>query len=480
MPDRPSASELERFLLGTLPPADAARVSEWVSTAPEAAETLRALSAADAFTDALKSAARADRAQLSTSSPGPVLTLTRLPAPTPSAPVVVAFPPTELGGFRIVRELGRGGMGAVFEATDSALGRKVALKVMLPEVAVHSQARERFLREARAAARVEHESIVPIYQIGEANGMPYITMPLLAGESLDSRLKPKAPLPLADLLLVGRQVAEGLAAAHASGLIHRDIKPSNIWLDLNSNGSVRRVRILDFGLARAPGDAVLTGAGDILGTPAYMSVEQARGQLVDFRTDLYSLGVVLYQAATGHRPFDGGTAYAVLAALAAHTPLAPAQVNPTVPPALSALIVKLMSKTPAGRPQSARGVVEELARVAAPWKHAAPVAVPGTGTRSAPALPAIPPVLPPIPALDTVSIVVEAPSTLPDAPDPVPEPEPLADIGFSVEGDVSDLFRPEPEAAPPSRPRWRRALLIALGALVVAGLLLAVLAITKL
>ena len=491
MPDRPSDNELERFLLGTLPPADAVRVSEWVSTAPEAIETLRALSASDAFTDSLKVVARAtrsNRAQLSTSSPGPIQTLTQTHVPGPVKSATVAFPPAELGGFRIVRELGRGGMGAVFEATDSALGRKVALKVMLPEVAVHPQARERFLREARAAARVEHESIVPIYQIGEANGMPYITMPLLAGESLDTRLKPKNPLPLGDLILVGRQVAEGLAAAHAGGLIHRDIKPSNIWLDLNANGSVRRVRILDFGLARAPGDAVLTGAGDILGTPAYMSVEQARGQLVDFRTDLYSLGVVLYQAATGHRPFDGGTAYAVLAALAVQTPLAPAQVNPAVPSALSVLIVKLMNKTPAGRPQSARAVIEELARIAAPWKTAAPAAAPGTGTKPSPALGAVLPVplprpTPPIPALDTISLAVEAPSTLPDAPDPVPDPEPLPlDAGFSVEvTDVTELFRSEPEAAPPSRPRWKRVLLIAIGVLLAAWLLIAsVLVIAKL
>lgn len=479
MPERPPAKDLERFLLGTLPPADAARVSEWVAAAPEAVETLRRLAAADPFTDTLKIVARANRAQLSTSPPSPERTVTQVQQPGAAAVVTITFPPTELGGFRIVRELGRGGMGAVFEATDPALGRKVALKVMLPEVAQHPQARGRFLREARAAARVEHESIVPIYQVGEANGVPFLAMPLLAGETLDARLKSGNPLPLADVILIGRQVAEGLAAAHAGGLIHRDIKPSNIWLDLNADKSVRRARILDFGLARAPGDAVLTGAGDVLGTPAYMSVEQARGQLVDFRTDLYSLGVVLYQSATGLRPFDGSTTYAVLAALAVQTPAPPTQVNPAVPPVLSALIVKLMSKTPAGRPQSARAVAEELARVAPPWRApAAPV-----GTKSAPALPAVqppprpvppPPVVPSrLPATDTVSEASEPISTLPDAPDPIPEPEPLtAGGGFSVEMDVSELFEPESPLAPP--PRRRRGLLIGVVAAVAIGLLIAV------
>jgi serine/threonine protein kinase len=342
----------------------------------------------------------------------------------------------------------------------------VALKVMLPAIASDPQARARFLREARAAARVECDYIVPIYQVGDAGGMPFFAMPLLVGEPLDARLQRVGPLLPVEVLLLGRQMAEGLAAAHAVGLIHRDIKPSNVWLERAPDGTVRRARILDFGLARAPGDAILTGAGDVSGTPAYMSVEQARGQPVDFRTDLFSLGVVLYEAATGKRAFSGQTAYAILAALATQTPPAPNAVNPDVPVGLSELIVHLMSKTPAGRPQSAQRVADELARLAALLlpllpgsRHVLP-ALPAT-VGSKPTLPSLPAEPAPAPALVETNSVVSLP-TLPVTPQPAPEPpapdpEPLPVITKPAKG--------------PQGSRAGCGVLVAVGLLVPASLL---------
>ena len=200
-------------------------------------------------------------------------------APPPTGPLLAAAKlPDEigrLGPYRVLARIGVGGMGLVFRAEDPHLRRLVALKVMLPQFTADPTARARFLREARAAAAVEHDHIVPIFQVGEDRGVPYLAMPLLKGESLATRLKATGPLPLFHAVRIAREMAEGLAAAHAAGLIHRDVKPSNIWLE----GSRRRVRLLDFGLARVVGP----GRGDssrlldqeIVGTPAYMSPEQA-------------------------------------------------------------------------------------------------------------------------------------------------------------------------------------------------------------
>jgi serine/threonine protein kinase len=291
------------------------------------------------------------------------------------APPQTADEVGRLDGYRILRLLGHGGMGLVFEAEDVRLKRRVALKVMKPEVAARKQHRERFLREAQAAAKVEHDHIVPIYQVGEENGVPFIAMPFLKGEALDSRLKGN-PLPVSDILTIGRQVADGLAAAHAHGLIHRDIKPGNVWLEAVVSGQwsvvsqnaakdrgplPTRVRILDFGLARLSGDeAHLTQAGVIMGTPAYMAPEQARGQAVDPRADLFSLGCVLYEMSTGRRPFSGSDTMAVLSSLALDTPAEPKTLNPEIPTALSKLIVRLLEKNPEARPESAATVADAL------------------------------------------------------------------------------------------------------------------------
>ena len=264
-----------------------------------------------------------------------------------------------LGGFRILKILGHGGMGVVFQGEDPKLGRPVAIKVMLPRLAASKSAQERFLREGRTAAALEHDHVVRILQVGEDRGAPFIVMPFLKGEPLDGRLRDE-PLPLSEVLRIGREIAEALAAAHERGLIHRDIKPANVWLEATR----QRVKILDFGLARvAVDDAHLTRTGAILGTPAYMAPEQGRGERVDARGDLLSLGVVLYRMCTGTTPFKGHDTFSTLLAVATHHPPAPAEVNPEVPPGLSHLVMALLAKDPNARPASAQTVAHLLAEL---------------------------------------------------------------------------------------------------------------------
>jgi hypothetical protein len=265
-----------------------------------------------------------------------------------------------LGRFRVLRLLGVGGMGAVFHAEDSRLKRPVALKVMLPEAAARPQGRARFLREAEAVARLSHDHVIPIHDVGEEGGVPFFVMPLLRGESLQERLARQKPLPVAEAVRIGRQMAEGLAAAHEKGLIHRDVKPANVWLE-EPNG---RVKLLDFGLARpVEGDAVLTPSGAMLGTPAYMAPEQmGGGKDVDFRADLFSLGAVLYELLTGRRAFPGSTWFEVVANRATTRPSPPRQVNAEVPEELSALVMSLMQQEPAARPASAEDVARRLGK----------------------------------------------------------------------------------------------------------------------
>jgi hypothetical protein len=274
-------------------------------------------------------------------------------------------------------------MGVVFQARDPQLERLVALKAMLPGMAATASARQRFLREARAAAAVKHDHIITIYQVGEDRGVPFLAMELLHGEPLDRRLRRQGSLPVAEVLRIGREVAEGLAAAHEGGLIHRDIKPANIWLE----GSRARVKILDFGLARAAADgAQLTHPGAIVGTPAFMAPEQVHGRAADARCDLFSLGCVLYQMATGRLPFEGSDTVSTLMAVASQDPRPPRQVNPGVPREVSDLVMHLLAKDPAGRPPSAAAVAEALAAL-----ERAEAAIP--------AVVAVP--VPPLPKADT-------------------------------------------------------------------------------
>ena len=236
-----------------------------------------------------------------------------------------ATDPGDLGRLRAVPRAPptrRGGMGYVFEAEDTHLARRVALKVMRPEFATDLNSRERFLVEARAAAGLTSDYIVTVYQVGMAGDVPFQAIQLLTGESLQDRLQREAPLSVELATLILRHVAEGLAVAHEKGLIHRDIKPANIWLESSRPaGSFRRARILDFGLARADTrETKLTATGMIVGTPHYMAPEQASGQAVDGRSDVFSLGCVAYSMLTGEMAFDGSSTMAVLMALATHTP----------------------------------------------------------------------------------------------------------------------------------------------------------------
>ncbi len=265
-----------------------------------------------------------------------------------------------LGGFRILKVLGHGGMGIVFAGHDPKLGRQVAIKAMLPHLASNRAAQQRFLREARAAAAVQHDHIVPIFHVDEERGAPFIVMPLLQGESLEKHLQRDAKLSLIDVLRIGREIALGLDAAHAKGLIHRDIKPANIWLEAPR----RRVKLLDFGLARASAqDAGLTQQGMIIGTPSYMAPEQARGEKVDARCDLWSLGVVLYRLCTGKLPFRGNDTVSTLLAVANTVPSPPVEINAKVPAGLSDLAMRLLEKDPARRLASARKVAEALRKL---------------------------------------------------------------------------------------------------------------------
>lgn len=265
-----------------------------------------------------------------------------------------------LGSYRIISVLGYGGMGVVFEAQDPELGRRVAVKAMLPDLLCRDEYKLRFLREARAAASIEHDYIVPIHQVGEQRGVPFFVMPLLKGESLDIRLSRDGRLSVREVVRIGNQIAIGLAAAHKCGLVHRDVKPANIWLEQKGD-ELPRVKILDFGLARLEEEeSQLTHAGAIAGTPAFMAPEQARGEHSGARSDLFSLGCVLYFMATGKPPFSGRNSAAVLFAINNYHPPVPRDIDPSIPRQLEAIIERLLEKDPTLRFRSADDVAQSL------------------------------------------------------------------------------------------------------------------------
>jgi Leucine-rich repeat (LRR) protein len=295
--------------------------------------------------------------------------------------------PPRLSGYAIQRVLGRGGMGVVYLAEDTNLGRPVAIKVIRPDLAARTEAVPRFLREARATAAIKSDHIVTVHQAGQQGGVPYQVMEYLQGLSLEEWLRRGKQLTTAQLLRLGRELAQGLAAAHAAGLVHRDIKPANVWLEAPTG----RVKVLDFGLARLnDGKGTLTNPGTLVGTPAYMAPEQARALPVDARTDLFSLGVVLYRLSTGRLPFPGDDALAILSALALDSPPPPRELNPDVPAALSDLILRLLAKSPADRPATAQEVVAALRGIERERAAARPPAT-APPASSAVAVPADPP-----------------------------------------------------------------------------------------
>jgi hypothetical protein len=261
-----------------------------------------------------------------------------------------------IGHYEALELLGRGGFGIVFRAFDKALQRVVAIKVLAPQLAVSSPPRKRFLREARSSARVRHENVVQVHAV-EEQPLPYLVMEFIPGETLQQRLDRTGPLEVTEVLQIGRQIALGLAAAHGTGLIHRDVKPANILLE---GGPQPRVKITDFGLARAADDASLTQSGILAGTPMFMAPEQASGETLDHRADLFSLGSVLYTMCTGRPPFRAKGMLAVLKRVAEDTPRPIREIIPEVPQWLCAIIAQLHAKNPDDRFASAQEVAEVL------------------------------------------------------------------------------------------------------------------------
>lgn len=271
--------------------------------------------------------------------------------------------PSHIGSYRIVKRLGVGGMGEVFLARDDRLRRNVAIKRALRSHFSDIEAGRRLLMEARAAAQLDHPRICPIFEVGEDDGLPFIVMPVVEGQTLQTRLL-KGPLAIREAVDLATQIADALIAAHARGILHRDIKPAN--LIINERGEIR---VMDFGLARLADDAAssgesetrgMTAIGTTVGTPSYMSPEQTRGQAVDARTDLFSLGVVLYEMVSGRCPFEGPSIAEVVTATLTHEPASLVRQRPEVPDELQRIVMKLLRKSAAERYQSAADLLVDL------------------------------------------------------------------------------------------------------------------------
>jgi serine/threonine-protein kinase len=261
-----------------------------------------------------------------------------------------------LGDIDIQEWIGNGSMGIVLKGFQQELNRPVAVKVLAPHLASSGAARKRFAREAQATAVIVHPNVMPILTVNSSGKLPYLVMPHVACESLQHRLDREGPLETIDILRIAMQVAAGLAAAHAQGLVHRDIKPANILLEKGIN----RAMLTDFGLARAVDDATLTRTGVIAGTPQYMSPEQARGESVDARSDLFSLGSVLYAMCTGRPPFRAESSYGILRRITDTEPRPIREINPEPPDWLVAVIAKLHAKNRADRFPSAEALATSL------------------------------------------------------------------------------------------------------------------------
>ena len=262
---------------------------------------------------------------------------------------------TFAGRYQIIEELGHGGMGRVYKVFDTKIKEKVALKLLTPEIDSDKDTIERFSNEIRLSRRIGHRNVCKMFDMGETEGAHFITMEYVHGEDLKSMIHMSGSLSLGMLLSVGKQVCDGLAEAHSLGVVHRDLKPQNIMIDKHGNA-----KIMDFGIARSLKDKGITGAGVMIGTPEYMSPEQAEAKEVDSRSDIYSLGAILYEMATSHVPFEGDTALSIAMKHKGETPKNPKQLNPHIPDDLSGVILKCLEKDKTKRYQSASDVRSEL------------------------------------------------------------------------------------------------------------------------
>jgi formylglycine-generating enzyme required for sulfatase activity/cephalosporin-C deacetylase-like acetyl esterase/predicted Ser/Thr protein kinase len=262
------------------------------------------------------------------------------------------------GRYQVIEELGRGGMGRVYRVLDKKLGEEVALKLIKPEIAADEETIRRFRNELRTARKIGHPNVTRMYDLGEDEGTHYITMEYVRGEDLKSFIRRSSRLTVDKAVVITGQVAEGLAEAHRQGVVHRDLKPQNIMIDRDGNA-----RIMDFGIARSVRSEGITGSGMMIGTPEYMSPEQVEGKAVDPRSDLYSLGIILYEMLTGRAPFMGDSVLSVAMKQRSERAPDPQQQNPRIPASLSRLILKCLEKEPAGRYQSAEDLVTELKKI---------------------------------------------------------------------------------------------------------------------
>jgi serine/threonine protein kinase/tetratricopeptide (TPR) repeat protein len=265
---------------------------------------------------------------------------------------------TFAGRYQIIEELGKGGMGRVYKVFDTKIHEKVALKLIKPEVALDRETLERFSNEMKLARKVGHRNVCRMFDLGEADGVHFLTMEYVQGEDLKSMVRMSGTLSIGAVLSIGKQVADGLSEAHRLGIVHRDLKPQNIMIDKGGNA-----KIMDFGIARSIREKGITGPSVMIGTPEYMSPEQVEAKEVDERSDIYSLGIILYEMGTGHVPFGGETALSIAMKHKGERPRNPKEINPAIPDDLSSVILKCLEKDRAGRYQTAAEVRSELEKI---------------------------------------------------------------------------------------------------------------------